>query len=176
MSSVRGAHHEETGEQTQWMARSQDGDRFAYAELVTAFQDRLYNSILRIVGDRDEARDLTQDTFVKALEKIQTFRGECGPYTWFFKIAVNLSISHLRKLQRRRTFTLDQAAALAQKPADEVERNEEQQQILQALGRLDSEYRAILVMRDVEECDYQRWRTSSAYRWERSRAACFAHA
>lgn len=159
-------------QQAQWMARAQQGDRVAYGQLVQTYQDRLYNAILRIIGDREEARDLTQEVFSRALEKIDGFRGECAPYTWFFKIAVNLSISQLRKLQRRRTFSLDagdapstredQAAGLARRvgrtsddPVHQAQHNEAQQQVLSALGRLDAEYRAILVMRDIEALDYQ---------------------
>ena len=177
MTSLSGAHDDfeldSSGDprQADLMLRSQQGDRLAYGQMVIAYQDRLFNAILRMVGDREEARDLTQETFTKALEKIETFRGECAPYTWFFKIAANLSISQLRKLQRRRTFSLDnnaayrgneqgdalskKIAATTQDPSDALERSEEQQQVLWALGRLDAEYRAILVMRDVEDFDYQ---------------------
>ena len=76
--------------------RAQSGDRGAFGQIVLLFQDRLYNAILRMVGDPDEARELTQETFTRALVKIESFRGESGPYTWLFRIAVNLSISQLQ--------------------------------------------------------------------------------
>jgi RNA polymerase sigma-70 factor (ECF subfamily) len=153
--------------------KAQNGDRAAFGQIVLLFQDRLYNAILRIVGDRDEARELTQEAFTRALVKIDSFRGEAGPYTWLFRIAVNLAISELRKTQRHRTFSLDQpahygrgedqASALVdrmaesriQNPAELSENRERDQQVLAALGRLDAEYRAVLVMRDVEGFDYQ---------------------
>jgi RNA polymerase sigma-70 factor (ECF subfamily) len=87
-----------------------------------------------------------------------------------FRIGVNLAISHLRKVQRRRTFSLDaprngsddQASALVDRiaaddssPTEAIERRETQEQVLAALGRLDAEYRTILVMRDIEDMDYQ---------------------
>jgi RNA polymerase sigma-70 factor, ECF subfamily len=150
--------------------RAQTGDRGAFGQLAIRLQDRLYNAILRVVGDREEARELTQETFVKALTKIETFRGDSQPFTWMFRIGVNLAISHLRKVQRRRTFSLDasrngsddQASALVDRlagddasPTEAIERRETQQQVLAALGQLDAEYRAILVMRDIEDMDYQ---------------------
>jgi RNA polymerase sigma-70 factor (ECF subfamily) len=152
--------------------RAQTGDRGAFGQLAIRLQDRLYNAILRVVGDRDEARELTQETFVKALVKIESFRGESQPYTWLFRIGVNLAISHLRKVQRRRTFSLDapsrgrgtddQASALIDRlsrdqagPGDAMERQETSKQVLAAMGNLDAECRAILVMRDVEGMDYQ---------------------
>src|SRR2546430_13791549 len=70
-------------------------------------KDRLFNAILRMVGDSDEARDLAQETFTRGLDKLDGFRGDASPYTWLFRIATNLSISRLRKVQRHRTFSLD---------------------------------------------------------------------
>jgi RNA polymerase sigma-70 factor (ECF subfamily) len=159
------------------LRKAQNGDRGAYGKLVSLYQDRLFNAILRIVGDHEEARELAQETFTRGLDKIDGFRGEASPYTWLFRIATNLSISRLRKVQRHRTFSLDspaggsgrgggtnddQASALTNRmaskdatPADEMVRRERNQLVLDALGRLDAEYRAVLVMRDVEGFDYQ---------------------
>jgi RNA polymerase sigma-70 factor (ECF subfamily) len=159
--------------------KAQLGDRGAFGQIVMLFQDRLYNAILRLVGDSEEARELTQETFTRALVKIDTFKGQSGPYTWLFRIAVNLSISRLRKVNRHRTFSLDQpargkdngkahrgedqASALVDRiaeqktpsPSQALEDRERSQQVLAALGRLDAEYRAVLVMRDIEGFDYQ---------------------
>ena len=199
MSSVSGAHFDEAGYpphagpersaapdplEIELLKRAKDGDRGAYGKLVAIYQDRLYNAILRIVGDHDDARELAQETFTRGLDKLDGFRGEASPYTWLFRIATNLAISRLRKVQRHRTFSLDrpgtdsrghggsggggnggnddQASALMNRmasndatPADEMLRRERSQQVLAALGRLDAEYRAVLVMRDVEGFDYQ---------------------
>jgi len=168
------------------LRKAQHGDRASYGQLVVAYQDRLYNAILRLVGDADEARELSQEAFTRGLMKLSSFRGDASPYTWLFRIAVNLAISHLRKVQRHRVFSLDaparngngrhaddQASSLAERvaaggggsgggtsgslqpPADDLERRELHGQVLAALGRLDAEYRAVLVMRDVEGFDYQ---------------------
>jgi RNA polymerase sigma-70 factor (ECF subfamily) len=189
MSSLSGAHDEietppsgvSVAQQAEadLLRRAQFGDRAAFGQIVLRFQDRLYNSILRLVGDVEEARDLTQETFTRALVKIESFRGEAGPYTWLFRIAVNLAISQLRKVQKHRVFSLDaasggngqtsrrgdedQASALVDRvaetrgvsPAEQSIKREQGEQVLAALGRLDAEYRAVLVMRDVEGFDYQ---------------------
>jgi RNA polymerase sigma-70 factor (ECF subfamily) len=187
MSSLSGAHDEidlpPNGQnviqsaEADLLRRAQFGDRAAFGQIVIRFQDRLYNSILRLVGDAEDARDLTQETFTRALVKIESFRGEAGPYTWLFRIAVNLAISQLRKVQKHRVFSLDrpsgngqasrsdddQASGLVDRvaqtrgdsPAESAENRERHQQVLAALGRLDAEYRAVLVMRDVEGFDYQ---------------------
>ncbi|HEV2296277.1 MAG TPA: sigma-70 family RNA polymerase sigma factor [Tepidisphaeraceae bacterium] len=157
--------------------KAQAGDRGAYGQIAIRYQHRLYNAIVRMIGDREEARELTQETLVRGLSKIESFRGESQPYTWLFRIAVNLSISRLRKVQRRRTFSLnapgrnngrpgydeDQAAGLVERirskdepgPGEQAEQRERGEQVVAALGRLDPEYRAVLVMRDIEGFDYQ---------------------
>jgi RNA polymerase sigma-70 factor, ECF subfamily len=186
MSSVSGTHDEaEFRPDTVGRAprpdvallqRAQRGDRAAYGQIVVLYQDRLYNAVLRLVGDRDEALELTQEAFTRGLANLKSFRGDASPYTWLFRIAVNLAISQLRKVQRQRTFSLDHAPAngrhhdsddqasglvdrvaqdRSETPPQRVERREREQAVLAALGRLDAEYRAVLVMRDIEGFDYQ---------------------
>jgi RNA polymerase sigma-70 factor (ECF subfamily) len=159
------------------LKKARDGDRMAYGQIVTLFQDRLFNAMLRMVGEPEAARELTQEAFTRGLEKIESFRGEASPYTWLFRIGMNLAISNLRRNQRRRTYSLDgtapsnngqhadednQASALRDRlvsktpqPHQAAESRERNQMVVEALGRLDSEYRAVLVMRDVEGFDYQ---------------------
>ena len=157
------------------LQKAQKGDRGAYGQIILLYQDRLYNAVLRLVGDREEARELTQEAFTRGLMKLDSFRGEASPYTWLFRIAVNLAISQLRKVQRTRVFSLDrpsangqghqddQASGLADRmardrsesPPQRAERRERDEAVLAALGRLDAEYRAVLVMRDIEGFDYQ---------------------
>ena len=164
------------------LQKAQAGDRGAYGQIVILYQDRLYNAVLRLVGDREEARELTQEAFTRGLEKIDSFRGDASPYTWLFRIGVNLAISQLRKVRRIRIFSLDrpssgssrgrqaagydddQASGLIDRiardktesaPPERIEKSERDQMVLSALGRLDAEYRAVLVMRDIEGFDYQ---------------------
>jgi RNA polymerase sigma-70 factor (ECF subfamily) len=156
------------------MREAQQGDRMSFGQIVTLYQDRLYNAVLRLVGDVEEARELTQEAFTRALVKIDDFRGDSQPYTWLFRIAVNLSISQLRKVQRHRVFSIDgngyeqgngesnraensanRLAGTAPQPLEAMEKQERDEQVLAALGRLDTDYRAVLVMRDIEGFDYQ---------------------
>ena len=158
--------------------QARNGDRTAYARIVMTYQDRLYNAVLRMVGDADDAGELTQEAFTRGLTKIDSFRGDASAYTWLFRIAMNLAISELRKSRRHRVFSLDRPAAggsaarhdgedqasglidrMAQDrsaaPLETIERRERDEQVLAALGRLDAEQRAVLVMRDIEGFDYQ---------------------
>ena len=145
------------------------GDRGAFGQLAIRTQDRLYTAVVRMVGDREEARELTQEAFTRALAGLGEFRGESGWYTWVFRIGMNLALTHLRKVQRRRTFSLDaarpgsdQASSLADRLAspgdtpDEIaQKREQREQVLTCLGELESEPRALLVLRDIDGMDYQ---------------------
>ena len=151
---------------------AKDGDRRAYGEIAILYQERLYNGVLRIVGDHEEASELTQEALLKGLQNLQQHRGESGPYTWLFRIAMNLAISRLRKVRRRRTFSVSQAAYRANRagdgpaadpqhadespgPQQQLGRVERDAVVLAALGRLDVENRALIVMRDMEGFDYK---------------------
>jgi RNA polymerase sigma-70 factor, ECF subfamily len=118
------------------MLLAHHGDRAAYGQVVLLFQDRIYNGLLRLVADPAEAAALTQETFMRGLSKIAEYPATAEPYAWLFGIAMNLGLGALRKARRRCPEAVDGLEA--------------------ALERLDPEYRAVLVMRDIESFDYQR--------------------
>ncbi|MEM8874537.1 MAG: sigma-70 family RNA polymerase sigma factor [Planctomycetota bacterium] len=144
------------------------GDRAAFGQLVRIYQDRLYNGVLRLVGDHDETKEIVQEALLKALQNIGTHRGESGAYTWMFRIAMNLAISRLRKVRRHRTFSLNARSYAndrepservaddhAPEPGDRLDRRERDALVLAAVGRLDVEYRTLIVLRDLEGFDYR---------------------
>lgn len=153
--------------------QTQQGDMAAFARLVTKYQDRVFNTCWRLCGSVEDARDLAQDAFLKALEAIDAFRGRAGFYTWLFRIAVNVSLSHRRKMRHAVRLSLhdedgsrvieSQASGLLRRgaavhdrdPAKEVEARESHRIVLRALDELDEEHRVVLVLRDVEGFDYQ---------------------
>lgn len=146
----------------------QSGQLHVFADLVRKYQDRIYNTCWRICGHPEDARDLTQEVFLKAFESMETFRGKSGFYTWIFRIAVNMAISQRRKSARRRTVSADgnpdsQAAGLLRlvrdestpDPAASCEDGETHEQVAAALAELDDDYRSVIVLRDIEGFDYQ---------------------
>lgn len=145
------------------------GETEAYAGLVRKYQDRVFNACWRICGHVEDARDLTQEAFLKALEGISGFRQQSEFYTWIFRVAVNLALSHRRKAATRRTVSLDQsvsagtqAEGLARRvrdnpgddPATAASEAELQGQVARALQALDDDFRTIVVLRDIEGFDY----------------------
>lgn len=157
----------------QTLAALRRGQWTAMEGLVLRYQDRLYATIFRIVNNPDDAADLVQETFVKALQNIAKFEGKSSLYTWLFRIAFNLAVSHKRSLRYRSAASLDgppddgalntQAAGLRRElaqetendPADDAALRMDHQQVLAALQNLDPDARAIIVLRDVEDCDYE---------------------
>lgn len=149
--------------------RVQDGDAAAFTTLVSKYQDKVYNACWRLCGHVEDARDLTQEAFFRAYQGIATFKGQSGFYTWLFRIAVNLALSHRRKASYRTAQSLDgpvgygsQADPLVARMADPSAPNpsartmqtELQGQIEAALESLEPEYRTVVVLRDIEGMDY----------------------
>lgn len=147
------------------------GDAASFGPLVAKYQDRVYNACWRICGHAEDARDLTQEAFIKAYESMDSFAGQSGFYTWLFRIAVNLSISHRRKASRRMTVTLArepdpwsinrQAAGLTGArdgdgdPAHHAGQAETHAQVVAALNELDVDQRVVVVLKDIEGLDYE---------------------
>lgn len=137
------------------------GDSAAFGQLVGLYQDRLYNSLLRVVGSAEDARDVVQDAFVQAYVKLDTFRGTSAFYTWLYRIAFNLAMSRARR--ERKTASLDGLKSLAgSEPIDgqpvseaSLEQREQVELVHAALAELSPEYRTILVLREIDGCRYE---------------------
>ena len=87
--------------------QARHGDQGALGQLLQNHQHRLYNVVLRMVGHRDDAADVTQEAMFKIVEHIGDFRGQSDISTWMTRIAMNLCFSLLRKRRLRRTTSLD---------------------------------------------------------------------
>jgi RNA polymerase sigma-70 factor (ECF subfamily) len=151
--------------------QAQGGDAGAFARLVAKYQDRVYNVCLRISGHHEDARDLTQETFLKAFAGMGSFKGRSSFYTWLFRVAMNVSISQQRKARRAVTVGLDdvdplvvagQARNIARstgnptpRPEDRLSRRETHELVERALLTLDEHHRAVVVLRDIEGCNYE---------------------
>jgi len=152
--------------------RCRHGDMQAFGSLVAKYEERIFNMVFRMCGRRADAEELAQETFLKALERINQFRGQSQFYTWLFRIAANLTISHRRRGGRVRfqslsgpeEFEQDQGdnltAAMAGKrnPAPEAAAMaaETNRRVMEALEELDDEFRLVVVLCDMEGMDYAR--------------------
>jgi len=149
--------------------KARRGDMEAFAALVAKYQDRVFNVVFRMCSRREDAEELAQETFLRALERISQFRGQSRFYTWLFRIAANMVISHRRRSGRIKFQSLSgleelpptQAAALTRaagkpgpSPQAAVVAAETKRRIEDALGQLDDQMRLVVVLRDVEDMEY----------------------
>ena len=146
----------------------------AFDLLVARYQQRLFNMLARFCGSPDEAEDLTQDAFLQAFRALATFKQGARFYTWLFRIALNNALSKRRQAVRRRqhgeNLSLDAAPAgdgegqgLAARvpahhdsdPAGQLQREWVRQRVREELNEIDPDYRAVLLLWDVEGMDYE---------------------
>jgi RNA polymerase sigma-70 factor, ECF subfamily len=133
----------------------------AFGQLVLKYQDRLFNTVFHVVGHAEDARDIVQEALVQAFVKLDSFRHRSAFYTWLYRIAFNVAMTQRRK--RRATVSTDQmkeagnmeTADDEDDPAEELERKERCGQIRHAISQLPEEYRAVLVLREIDGCCYE---------------------
>lgn len=137
------------------------GDSAAFGQLVTRYQDRLYNTVVHVVGSSDTAHDVVQDAFVQAYTKLEKFERASAFYTWLYRIAVNLAIS--RRRREKPMTSVDQVREVlgnepiddADPPAAQLEQRERACQVHRALAALSEEHRTILTLREMEDFSYE---------------------
>jgi RNA polymerase sigma-70 factor (ECF subfamily) len=144
-----------------------DGDPSAYRGLVERYQGRVYALICGMVRDREEARDLTQDAFIKAYKNLDRFRLESSYYTWLYRIAMNVAIDHIRKMKKRKHEAFDEGIAARDgdgaiaaahdrgNPDKALGRKQLSAQIFDALDKLSPDHRQVIVLREIEGLSYK---------------------
>ena len=159
--------------EAQFIEKLKAGDAWAFDRLVAERSADIYALLYRLTEDREEARDLTQETFLQAFRHVSAFRGDADLRTWLYRIAVNQARNRWRWWRRRRrevTFSLDDAgqegraganlgARLPDESAPDPEQNalarERESVLLAALGTLSRNYREVVVLRDIEGLSYE---------------------
>jgi RNA polymerase sigma-70 factor (ECF subfamily) len=114
-----------------------------------------------MTGNHEDARDLVQEAFVQAFVKLDTFRRSSTFYTWLYRIAFNQTASYYRRkkpttsLDRVRENRGEEPVESNSGPSEQLETEERRGQVRQALSQLSEEHRDILVLREIEGCDYE---------------------
>jgi RNA polymerase sigma-70 factor (ECF subfamily) len=153
------------------LARLKERDEQAFDEIVRINGDKVFSLVFRMIGNRAEAEDITQEVFITVFKTIETFRGEAKFSTWLLRIAANQSKNRIKYLARRATDPEgldgggvgDVSAApnvapltgQVDQPDVIVEAKEIDQLMQQAIAQLDEDQRLLVVLRDVEEMSYQ---------------------
>ncbi len=131
----------------------------AFTELVTRYQKRIYLAARKMVhGNHDEADEIAQETFVKAYEALQNFRGESKLYTWLYRIMMNGVIQRSRKSKVRQFIGLDNVQELAEEgiePDALLLKSETTRLIEEAIETLPPKQQRVFMMRFYEELPYE---------------------
>ncbi|GBD36789.1 ECF RNA polymerase sigma factor SigW [bacterium HR36] len=145
------------------IAQCLQGRAEAFGELVRRYQDRLYNSVYRFLGNAEDARDVVQEAFLSAFRSLRRFRGSSQFFTWLYRIALNHAVDWKRRKSLRAlpeafaqtSRNEPQDPSLLANPDWHLQRLEEDERLHQALAKLSHEHRLVLILRDIDELSYE---------------------
>jgi len=146
-----------------------DGDAGALSELLEAYQRRIYSICVRMVHNAEDARDMTQDTLANVISGLETYDNRAKLSTWIYRITMNTCLNHIRRERLRRHTSIEEPASeaenltIADSLAEErelsakqrIEQRDLRASVARALQEVDPDARAMLVLRDVQDLDYE---------------------
>jgi len=160
-----------TGEwENRWIEAAQRGDTESFERIVLAYQQKVYNLAFRLLADRGEAEDITQEIFINVFRHIASFQGKSQFSTWIYQVTMNHCRNRLKYLKRRyhhATESLDDPLLTKEGeierlipdegdvPEDVLYRQQVQDLVQTAFGMLRDDFREVIVLRDVQEFSYQ---------------------
>ncbi len=146
--------------------RSKGGDLTAFEELVLMYQKQIYNLSYRMMGNEEDACDMTQEAFLKAFRAIKKFNSKSTFGTWVYRIAVNTCIDELRKRKKIKLYPVVHNDNLesdgsklivdtADLPEEQIEQRETAKQVQRAINSLPEDHRTVIILRDIQGKAYQ---------------------
>ncbi len=152
-----------------WMIvqRVQAGDVASFDQLILKYRERVYAMIYNMTSNREDAADLTQDSFIKAFQSINRFQGQSSFFTWLYRIAVNSSLTHIRKNKLRTFFSFDKVhedvgvSEVINRLTDkkDVERDvfvhELQEKLNEALQKLSIPHRTVVTLFEIDGLSHE---------------------
>jgi RNA polymerase sigma-70 factor (ECF subfamily) len=148
--------------------RVQGGEVAAFDQLVAKYRGRVYSIIYNLTSNREDAADLTQDAFIKSFQSINRFQGQSSFFTWLYRIAVNSTLTHLRKNRLRTFFSFEKineddkvsaeviAALTDDTGADrETFAHELQEKLNEAMQKLSIPHRTVITLFEIDALSHQ---------------------
>ena len=148
------------------VVRAKEGDQKAYAELMQRYKDSIFFMVLKMVNNKDDAMDLTVETFGKAFENIEKYKPDFAFSTWLFRIATNASIDFIRK-KRLNVVSIDtgvddegddrplQIKSESLNPEESSIKKQQNEQLKLLVEKLPQRYKTLIVLRYYEELSYE---------------------
>ncbi len=159
---------ETVNDDAQLISETLAGHTAAFGQMVQKYQDRLYNTVVHVVGNAEDAKDVVQEAMVQAFLKLESFQGASAFYTWLYRIAFNVAATHRRRRGAMRAAEQVAVAAghlrggsdgcprnAADDPSERLEREERCRQVRYAISQLPEEHRVVLVLREMDGCCYE---------------------
>lgn len=149
-----------------WVRRAQQGDQQAFGDLMQFYHQRVFGVLFGMVRNADDAKDLSQQAWVKAWNKLDTYKGDAEFYTWMYRLVTFVGLDYLRKRKRRKEVELldgiepvqdvdaPVAPSRASRPDEAAHQADIQRVFDRALESLSPEHRAALLLREVENLSY----------------------
>ena len=154
----------------EYVLACQKGDAGAFEILVERHQKKMLNITYRMLGDYDDACDVTQEAFIAAYKAIKKFKGEAKFSTWLYRIVINYAKNHLKKrksIETREGVSIDDSEKIKEKeilfssqvmgenPGTRMEKREREEQVQKCISALDEEFKEVLVLRDIQGFSYE---------------------
>jgi RNA polymerase sigma-70 factor (ECF subfamily) len=142
------------------LGRAKAGETEAFEILVSEHQKYIYNVILKIVFDKEEALDLTQETLLKAYLNIKKFRGNSSIRTWLYRIAINCAIDYLRKRNVEKSNfkeieEFENEIKDFETPEEVLDKRLTAEMLMREINKLPADYKIVLILRDIEGLNYE---------------------
>tara|TARA_B100000035_G_scaffold254446_1_gene223999 strand:+ start:235 stop:882 length:648 start_codon:yes stop_codon:yes gene_type:complete len=147
--------------------RVQNGEVSAFNQLVQKYRQPLFSTIYNMTGNREDATDIAQEVFIKAFQSIKRFRGQASFYTWLYRIAVNSSITFIKRAKKQRFInyeTIDETLVSSEileyftaktKTEKGALLKELQEKLNEALQKLSPKHRIVVILHEVEGMNHK---------------------
>jgi len=154
-------------DESKLIKRIKTGDMDAFSQLVSAYEKKAINYAYRMLNDASDAEDAAQEAFLKVFDKIDTFREKSTFSTWFYTVLNNVCLDILRKRSRTAdTVSINQTSSDDDEyelqlednspgPYEQLQKNEAQRLLQEAIAQLSDEHRTIIIMRDINGFEYE---------------------
>jgi RNA polymerase sigma-70 factor (ECF subfamily) len=149
------------------LEKAKNGDVEAFESLVESYQKKAFNIAYRMIGNYDDASDLTQEAFIRIYKSISNFKEQSSLSTWIYRIITNVCLDELRRRKNRNIVSIDEGIKLddsevkrqiesgAPTPEEMAERNEMKKVVAEAIKTLSDEHRTVILLRDIQGFSYE---------------------